>query len=81
MSLYGSRGAMMAHFHWDWDYINRGIRWPILQRILSDMPKYKKSKGDGKKSSSNQNTGKVAGVNMNEQQLRERIANIKKGTL
>lgn len=77
MSLYGSRGAILAHFHWDWDYLNRGIRWPIVQRILADMPRYKPAKDKGNKSGS----VKSSGISMKEQQLRERIQKIKKGTL
>ncbi|GAB3959022.1 hypothetical protein GCM10028805_54340 [Spirosoma harenae] len=39
-SPYGSRGAICAHFHWSYEYLLWGIRWPILQRMLLDAPSY-----------------------------------------
>lgn len=30
----------MAHFGWTWDYLNNGIAWSIVQRMMSDLPSY-----------------------------------------
>ncbi|MCF2498403.1 hypothetical protein [Dyadobacter chenhuakuii] len=39
-SPFGSRGAILAHFHWTWDYLLWGIKWPVVQRMLADGPDY-----------------------------------------
>lgn len=36
---------MCAHYHWTWDYLHWGIRWPLMQRILIDAPSYESPKG------------------------------------
>lgn len=39
-SPFGSRGAICAHFHWPYEYLQWGIRWGIVQRMLADAPQY-----------------------------------------
>jgi hypothetical protein len=36
-------GAICAHFGWSWHYLNHGIAWSVLQRIMSDLPSYESS--------------------------------------
>lgn len=39
-SPYGQRGAICAYLHWDWDYLNKGIAWATVQRIMADQEQY-----------------------------------------
>lgn len=39
-SPYGRRGSICAHFGWSWEYLHHGIAWPVVQRIMSDLPYY-----------------------------------------
>jgi hypothetical protein len=39
-SPYGSRGQILSHFGWTWDYLHWGIKWSIVQRMLIDAPRY-----------------------------------------
>jgi len=42
-SIYGSLGAISAHFGWTLDYILWGVPWAVIQRILADQPRYNAS--------------------------------------
>lgn len=34
----------MKDYSWSWEYLNWGISWPLVQRILADAPKYESPK-------------------------------------
>lgn len=38
--MYGRRGAICAYFHWTWEYLNKGIAWAIVERMLADQERY-----------------------------------------
>lgn len=39
-STYGRRGSICAHFGWTLEYLEHGIEWAIVQRMLIDAPGY-----------------------------------------
>lgn len=43
-TTYGSRGAIMAHYHMSWNDLLWSIPWATMQRIMIDAPSYKPKK-------------------------------------
>lgn|GEM_PF-798665 len=39
-SPYGHAGAILAHFHWTWDYLLWGLPWATVQKMMIDAPGY-----------------------------------------
>lgn len=37
---YGRRGQICAHFGWSWQYVNHGISYAEICRIMADLPSY-----------------------------------------
>lgn len=51
-SPYGTRGQILSHFGWTWNYLLWGIKWNVVLRMLIDMPKYKHEEKEEKKGKS-----------------------------
>lgn len=51
-STYGTRASICNHFNWTLDYLENGISWAKVQRLMADMPSYDY---DNKESDSNNN--------------------------
>lgn len=39
-SVFGRRGSICEHFGWTFDYLQHGISWSVVQRMLADAPRY-----------------------------------------
>lgn len=39
-STWGRRGAIIANYHWTYDYLLWGISWSTVMKMLSDGPRY-----------------------------------------
>ncbi len=37
-STFGRRGAICEHFGWTLEYLEHGVSWPIVQRMMIDAP-------------------------------------------
>ncbi|WP_313386897.1 hypothetical protein [Chishuiella sp.] len=55
-STYGTRASICNHFNWTLDYLENGISWAKVQRLMADMPSYDY---DDKESDSNNNNSQV----------------------
>lgn len=47
-STWGRRGTIMEKFGWTWEYINWGIPFAVIQRIMADLPWFKYNRVDAK---------------------------------
>ncbi|WP_313376709.1 hypothetical protein [Chishuiella sp.] len=52
-STYGTRASICNHFNWTLDYLENGISWAKVQRLIADMSS---DDYDDKESDSNNNT-------------------------
>lgn len=39
-TTYGTRASICAHFHWTLDYLENGISWAKVLRMMADLPEY-----------------------------------------
>ncbi|WP_312312137.1 hypothetical protein [Empedobacter brevis] len=39
-STYGTRASICAHFGWTLDYLENGIPWSKVIRLMADLPSY-----------------------------------------
>ena len=39
-STYGTRASICDHFNWTVDYLENGISWAKVQRLMADAPSY-----------------------------------------
>lgn len=72
-SPYGRRGQICAHFHWTWEYLNHGISYAEICRIMADLPKYNYDIKDDEKSAKTKKKEVIKLNDMNAEQIAELV--------